>query len=517
MSSEVGRTSWSAVGLPAGFVFFVLGLALIPYVGIQNDEALFAGPLYRPFFARYGIRILRHGIPLMVFPYTGALKTALYWPVFHILGVNAYYLRVPMLLAGALTIVIFYRFAEEIAGSTVALFAVALLASDATFLLTDTFDFGPVALEHLLLVLGCYFVARGHLQAGCFVFGLALWDKAVFIWALSGLTAGVMTAYYPEVRRTVRNRRVVLQSSLAFLLGALPLIVYNIHRPNDTLKSTAHFSLENLSVKVAQLEYAADGSGLFEFLAADNGSGQPKPLVSRRGRLAGWIRDRLGDRTASLFPYAILLALLAAPLWWRSPHRRPALFALVFSAATSLAIMVTRDAGGGVHHAVLLWPMPHLLVGVALADVRPRWLSWAVGVVLVASNLLVINQYIYQLERNGAEGNFTDAIYPLSEQFRDSERAVIYIVDWGLSEPLNLLHRGQLDLRVSTQPFLNVDSMLADPRGLFAGHVREREAFKGTADNLEAATRAAGYTKQVVQVVSDSNGRPVFEIFRIHR
>lgn len=50
--------------------FFLLGLALIPYAGIQNDEALFAGPLYRPFFDRYGIRFLHHGVPLMVFPYT---------------------------------------------------------------------------------------------------------------------------------------------------------------------------------------------------------------------------------------------------------------------------------------------------------------------------------------------------------------------------------------------------------------------------------------------------------------
>jgi hypothetical protein len=268
-------------------------------------------------------------------------------------------------------------------------------------------------------------------------------------------------------------------------------------------------SLENLPAKLTQLEFAAEGSGLFEFIAAENNRDKPKPLVSMRGRAAGWIRDRLGDHSSSLFPYAILLALLAAPLWWRSPNRRPALFALVFSAVTFAAMAVTRDAGGGVHHTVLLWPMPHLLVGVALAAVRPRWLSWAGGAVLVASNLLVINQYVFQFERNGADGNFSDAIYTLSEQLHDSEHAAIYVADWGLSEPLNLLHRGRLDLRVSTGPF--------DPHGLFIGHVKEREVFKGSGENLEAAARAAGYTKQVLQTVADSNGRPVFEVFGFQR
>jgi uncharacterized membrane protein len=57
-----------------------------------------------------------------------------------------------VLLAGAATIWLFYRLLRRISGNRAAVFGCALLAADSTFLLTNTFDWGPVALQHLLLV-----------------------------------------------------------------------------------------------------------------------------------------------------------------------------------------------------------------------------------------------------------------------------------------------------------------------------------------------------------------------------
>ncbi len=474
----------------AALCFALLGVLLIPLAGIQNDEALFANTLFLPAFAPYTLAILHHHLPLMVFPYTGAFKTYLYWPVFRVFSSNAYSLRFPMVLAGVLTIVLFYLFTKRIAGIYAAIVAALLLATDPSFLLANTFDWGPVALQHLLLVAGCFLIARGNLRSGFFVFGLGLWDKSVFVWPLAGLAAGVVAAYFPEVRHALRDRRKIAQAALAFLIGASPLIVYNIQSDSQTVRSTAHFSLEHLPHKVRELNRALNGSGLFGFIAAQEWEGDPKPSVSTEARIATRIHDRAGDRYSNLLPFAVLIAALAAPFWWRSQARKPALFAIVFSVITFGFMAVTRDAGEAVHHTILLWPMPHLLVAAALAALpQPRW-QMALASVLVLTNLLVINQYFFQFDRYGAHGDFTDAVYPLAEDLRAAATnpgAHIYVMDWGLTETLTFLDRGKLPLFVASDPFFApapdpqqqafISKIFDDPQGLFAGHVRSREVF----------------------------------------
>ena len=176
------------------FLFVFLGIVLIPYAGLESDEVLFTPPLYGPINTAFAIRLFHHTVPLMVMSYIGALKTFVYWPLSWIFPVNVYFVRLPMVLVGAATVLIFYKWAAIFAGSRGALLAAALLATDPTFLLTDTFDWGPVALQHLLVVSGCLLIARGRLSWGTFLFGLALWNKAIFLWTLSGLTLAAFLA-----------------------------------------------------------------------------------------------------------------------------------------------------------------------------------------------------------------------------------------------------------------------------------------------------------------------------------
>ena len=58
--------------------------------------------------------------------------------------------------------------------------------------------------------------------------------------------------------------------------------------------------------------------------------------------------------------------------------------------------------------------------------------------------------------------------------------------------------------------------MLLDRTGVFVGHVQPHEVFKGTTEHLDAAARVKGYDKQIVRIVSDSHGRPTFELFQFH-
>ena len=55
--------SAKAVLLCAVALFLILGLILIPLAGIQDDEALFAAPLFTAPFLPYTIRLLGHHLP----------------------------------------------------------------------------------------------------------------------------------------------------------------------------------------------------------------------------------------------------------------------------------------------------------------------------------------------------------------------------------------------------------------------------------------------------------------------
>ncbi len=73
----------------------------------------------------------------------------------HWFGSSVWVVRLPVALTGAITVFIFYHLIRgiESRGAAVAACAGAfLLATDPVFLLTNTFDWGPVALEHVLLV-----------------------------------------------------------------------------------------------------------------------------------------------------------------------------------------------------------------------------------------------------------------------------------------------------------------------------------------------------------------------------
>ena len=50
----------------ASVLFFLTGLALLPWPGLQNDELFFAGPVFSPDSAFYGLEAGSMKIPFMV-------------------------------------------------------------------------------------------------------------------------------------------------------------------------------------------------------------------------------------------------------------------------------------------------------------------------------------------------------------------------------------------------------------------------------------------------------------------
>ena len=121
-------------------------------------------------------------------------------------------MRIPVLMLGCLTLALFFFLARRLAGPRVAVVACSLLAADTTYLLTTCFDWGPVVLQRLLGVAGVLCLVRFYdtssrlsLGAGFFLFGLGLWDTALFGWTLIGLAvACLLIGAYPLARYNQR-------------------------------------------------------------------------------------------------------------------------------------------------------------------------------------------------------------------------------------------------------------------------------------------------------------------------
>jgi hypothetical protein len=475
---------------------------IMAYPGIENDEALFASVLYPP-----------KRIPLMLMSYVGTLKTFLYKLIFPIFAPSVASIRLPPVIAGAVTIWLFYLVAMRIAGLRAAVVATVLFSTDVMFILTNTFDWGPVALQHVLLVGGLLAFLKFHesrkwqmLGLGCFLFGLAAWDKALFLWSLGGIGIATMIVFPREVIRHLSLRNFGIAAA-CFIAGSAPLLLYNVRSHGGTIVGNASLSPENLTGKVDSLRNTLDGTGMLGYITFDNPALSPRKTYNEP---------------------LLIAATLLLPLLWFTSARRPLVFAAIFLFVTWIQMALTKGTGGSVHHVVLLWPIPFLFIALALAQASQRLGRFGIpilaGVIGVAAwqNFRVYEQYRTEFIRHGVRGVWTDAMYPLNDRLKSYRSKELYIVDWGLVNPLRALGRGgfklhdySFDLEAGTRA--NIVEQMGNPDNVFIDNTPEYAVFKTAQIHLSEWADEAGYKPMLLETVNDSKGRPVYQLFSYRR
>jgi hypothetical protein len=534
VNSPLTRFKGSYYALAACLFFFCTGRCFLPHLGLQNDEALFGAAIFEP-RAGYMIRLAHSSLPIMMMSYLGTLKSWIYAPMVGTFGTGVSALRDPMLLAGVASVWLFYLLLRRIAGERAAVIGCGLLAVDSLYLLTICFDWGPVALQHLLLIGGMlllvkFYQERGALAlaGGWFLLGLAMWDKALAIWMLSGIgIAGIST--FPRQIFAVTTFRRVLISLLAFVLGALPLVVYNVRQPLATFRGNISYETGDIPGKARLLLATADGSGLFGWLANEDwqtkNPHQPKGLIQTASAGISTLASRPRH---NLTLWAFCLALLLTPLT-RGNAGRAILFALIAMLIGWLQMAVTVNAGGSVHHTILLWPFPQIVIGVSLAAASRRWRSAgipavaAVLILLMVSGALVTNEYFRLTIRNGGGPNWTEAVFRLSDYMEPVSSGDVFCVDWGIFDSLRLLNQGKLKLRVGSDPISKreltgedrefLQRMIADPGHVFINHTKPFEFFVGVNAKLVKYAADQGFRREIMAVIPDSYGRDVYEVY----
>ena len=330
-----------------------MGLAFLPLVGIQDDEVFFATAIFHlPSAAVFDAHVFQQQIPLMLLSYLGALKSWIYFPILTRIHPSYLTIRLPVLLIGTLTIWLFIWFLEKAHGRRVAWVGGVLLATDTVYVLTTCFDWGPVALQHLLSLAGLAlllkFVSSGKRSTlfwGFFLFGLAFWDKALFPWLFSGLAVATVVVFPRELwSRCTRGNLGLAAAGL--IVGALPLVVYNLATNFDTFRSNSSFVLSQFPSRLHALRMTLDGEILCDYMvhapwapgqarnpivargffrSAPLGGPRPLSLSQRDG--AGFL-GRAGADAVPLVHAArrtllfCLIAIAVAGFKWRSPKTR---------------------------------------------------------------------------------------------------------------------------------------------------------------------------------------------------
>ena len=147
-----------------------------------------------------------------------------------------------------------------------------------------------------------------------------------------------------------------------------------------------------------------------------------------------------------------------------------------------------------------------------------------VGVLFLAGeNLLLTNEYFYQFASAGPIKSWTDAIYRLMDEAGHIQADHLVLDDWGIMNPLIVLHRNRLPLRFADARSSIPRSMRRLESGkswfdyVWIGHTDPFQQVAGTNQRMVRVAREAGFEKQMIGTVPDRNGRPVFEIFRFVR
>jgi 4-amino-4-deoxy-L-arabinose transferase-like glycosyltransferase len=424
------------VGVTALLVIrLILSLHAISRPGLQQDETLFvnAATLRLP-----GIFLQSsfHGIPLMVFPYIGALKSWLTDPIFALFGTDPTTIRLPAVLLATASLALIYPAVRDLVNRPVAISAFCVLCFDNSVFWLTRDDVGPSAIEFLLKCVALMCAARfarrqtyTWLVLLLVTLALGVFNKLNFIWVVNAAT--VISVIIIMCHRRVAHARLPIVTvwfvGLALIYGAFGWY-YISHHINSILGGPAGGALIQPWIDFKQgMMLVLSGTWFYAYALA--------PLAPRAAVV--WI-------TLILFSIGTLASVLPG----RSRSMPVAMIALA-ALLTAVQILFTLQATAGWHY-VAVYPFvtivavygAYVLASTAFKRKRDALVALAVATVFaIGYSGALMGKYIAGLNREPINPAWSPAIYTLSSDLQHL-KGHIFTADWGLFEPLFALHPG---------------------------------------------------------------------------
>lgn len=467
--------------------FLTISLAWVSLPGPEYDELLFVNAaLPRSAVTWYvgSVQLFGTEIPTMLMPYLGALKGLVWRAIFAVLPPSIYVARIPAVILAALSLLLFYLWARKFYGGLTAVVALALAATDPSYIFTARFDL-TVVFQHLLRWCGMLLAAtwllanrrsNAVLMAAGICFGLGIWDKATFLWFLVSAAVGLATLFPRETLRQAKPAQLAVFAA-GLLIGSAPFIIYNLTDAAGGTFQTGGIAKLDRATLLWKLGYCAQTlNGTFMLNWQLNWPETP-----------AW---------GTLFPWA-LAAAVAVLFFSRGLDRRAITFPVLLSVVMWIQMMATAGAGTAAHHHVLAYPLPHLAVAAAAhwvwsrATRLRRVVVGAALAVVVISHLAVDARYLTRYRQTGGIGIWSDAIYDITTYLKQRGARRVVNMDWGFSTQLLLLGGGRIpqedfffgvgagDAKEQERQIERVVAWLNEPDTLFLFHADRFTVMRG--------------------------------------
>jgi 4-amino-4-deoxy-L-arabinose transferase-like glycosyltransferase len=504
--------------------------------GLQADEALSALPaVYLANGTMNGRYIItwQHQfgswrIPVMNMEYMGALKTWVLAAAFKLFGVELVVMRAVTIALTCLGLLWFAVFARRCWGDWVAIASLWLLATDVNFVLMTRTDWGPVAFAFFFRVLTAWALARwwqsgGHVRwlwLASATMGLGLFDKVNFLWFIVALLP-VLFALGRRLPRPPTRRETFIALSLG-VAASLPLWIYNAATGLRTFRLAA---LPGQSVGLASLW--AEFPSRFSVL---------QTLLEGRGLDGYWFGQTLspapfGTRSwlsvLSVISFTGLAILAVIQHSGHCRRRRWEWLMLPFvTGLMSLQIFATPRPVW-LHHWIGIYPLPHLALALFFKAAGQSWrksaLSEWLGSLVIAGAVLVnlglMQRYHQLLLQPGGVALWSNQINALTETLqRDAATRPLQVMDWGLSNQLNVLSAGRLFVN---EPFWKCEQtpllvdLLRDRRNVFVLHTETVQAFPQCRAAFFQAAQTVGVRLQMIQAIRERDGKDLYELWEV--
>ena len=183
-------------------IYFLISIIKIEHPGVNNDQLMFVNTATLHPDNQFLWKSW-HGIPTMVFPYIGALKSYLYMPIFYFFGVNIWSIRLPQIILISITWIIFYKALTLAFNKKLALLTILFLSLDPSIIIYSKTDQGPTVLEFFLKVLAVYLLylftstkKSIYYFSIYLILALGIFNKLNFIWFANAFMIGFVIFYW---------------------------------------------------------------------------------------------------------------------------------------------------------------------------------------------------------------------------------------------------------------------------------------------------------------------------------
>jgi len=519
------HTAIDLAGIVAAVALFcTLGLSHLGLPGLYQDEALDVAPAARLLRGEswpYALCPSSVALPLMVCDHVGPTSTYLMLPFLSGFGINLTAVRVYEFAVGLAALALTFLFARRVLPRGTAWIAALLLAAMPSFWLACrnglhvSFVVVPLAAGALVCFdRWCRERQSFWFHVGCFLLGVGVSTKILFIWFVAALLVGVLVVE-PRLLRRLSGRQV--GAGLAwFVAGCAPFLAFIVLSRGLTLR-TILANLTTTSYGVSNTAFPANlWTQLHSFARILNGGWLDWTGVAPRN----WISPGL-------------FALSAAYLLTRG--RRPELHRLHLSLVAVVVIVLASCftiTTLGPKHLVLLLPFLTVVVAGAIGTAwkqRARPASLAVLLLLAilcaaqfAWDLGNDYRYLRSLAVTGGTGLFSSANNRLSEYLVAHRIRQPLAGDWGFDSNLEVLSRGNVRVRqvfelAERPPFAftrqQVRSALRDADSVYLFHAPSYAAAPGRLEAFLAEARDASVALAPAVSFRDGLGRPVIVLY----